>query len=47
MDFTQRFELPEAVRRERRRFFFRCSSLGNFTPDEAQQFLRKRGVGRR
>jgi dimethylhistidine N-methyltransferase len=40
MDFTQRFELPEAVRRERRRFFYPGSSLGNFTPDEAQQFLR-------
>jgi len=31
---------PEAVRRERRRFFYPGSSLGNFTPDEAQQFLR-------
>jgi dimethylhistidine N-methyltransferase len=40
MDFTQRFELPQAVRRERRRFFYPGSSLGNFTPDDAQQFLR-------
>lgn len=40
MDFTQRFELPEAVRRERRRFFYPGSSLGNFTPDQATQFLR-------
>src|SRR5882672_6300167 len=40
MDFTQSFQLPEAVRRERRRFFYPGSSLGNFTPEEAQQFLR-------
>jgi dimethylhistidine N-methyltransferase len=40
MDFTQRFELPSAVRRERRRFFYPGSSIGNFTPEEAQQFLR-------
>ncbi|HUL65865.1 MAG TPA: L-histidine N(alpha)-methyltransferase [Burkholderiaceae bacterium] len=40
MDFTQRFELPAAVRRERRRFFYPGSSIGNFTPEEAQQFLR-------
>jgi dimethylhistidine N-methyltransferase len=39
MDFTQRFELPAAVRREKRRFFYPGSSLGNFTPDEAQAFL--------
>jgi L-histidine Nalpha-methyltransferase len=40
MDFMQRFELPAAVRREKRRFFYPGSSLGNFTPDEARQFLR-------
>jgi len=40
MDFTQRFELPAAVRRDRRRFFYPGSSIGNFTPEEAQQFLR-------
>ena len=40
MDFTQSFQLPEAVRRERRRFFYPGSSLGNFTPEAAQQFLR-------
>ena len=46
MDFTQRFELPSAVKRERRRFFYPGSSLGNFTPDEAEQFLRNvRGAG--
>ena len=39
MDFTRRFELPEAVQRERRRFFYPGSSIGNFTPDEARQFL--------
>jgi len=39
MDFTQRFELPAAVRRERRRFFYPGSSIGNFTPEEAYRFL--------
>lgn len=40
MDFTRRFELPDVVQRERRRFFYPGSSIGNFTPDEARTFLR-------
>jgi dimethylhistidine N-methyltransferase len=40
MDFTRRFTLPEAVQRERRRFFYPGSSIGNFTPEAAGQFLR-------
>jgi len=40
MDFTKRFALPETVQRERRRFFYPGSSIGNFTPEEAQEFLR-------
>jgi dimethylhistidine N-methyltransferase len=40
MDFTQRFELPAGVQRERRRFFYPGSSIGNFTPADAEQFLR-------
>lgn len=40
MDFTRRFELPEAVQGERRRFFYPGSSIGNFTPEDARRFLR-------
>ncbi len=40
MDFTRRFDLPGEVHRERRRFFYPGSSIGNFTPDEAREFLR-------
>jgi dimethylhistidine N-methyltransferase len=39
MDFSQRFELPPQVRQERRLFFYPGSSIGNFSPDEAQAFL--------
>lgn len=39
MDFSSRFELPSQVRSERRLFFYPGSSIGNFTPDEAQAFL--------
>jgi len=41
MDFSSRFELPEQVRAGRRLFFYPGSSIGNFTPDEAQAFLRR------
>jgi len=41
MDFSQRFSLPEQVRKERRLFFYPGSSIGNFTPDEAHAFLRR------
>ncbi len=39
MDFSSRFELPGLVRAERRLFFYPGSSLGNFTPEDAQAFL--------
>jgi dimethylhistidine N-methyltransferase len=39
MDFTRRVELPDAVRPARRLFFYPGSSIGNFTPAEAVQFL--------
>ena len=41
MDFSSRFELPPQVRAERRLFFYPGSSIGNFTPAEAQGFLRR------
>jgi len=41
MDFSQQFALPASVRAERRLFFYPGSSLGNFTPDEAHDFLRR------
>lgn len=41
MDFSTRFELPPSVAAERRLFFYPGSSLGNFTPEEAQGFLRR------
>jgi len=39
LDFTAEVWLPEAVRPERRVFFYPGSSIGNFTPDEAVGFL--------
>lgn len=39
MDFSAALELPEQVRKERRLFFYPGSSLGNFTPSEARDFL--------
>lgn len=41
MDFSSRFELPPQVHGARRLFFYPGSSIGNFTPDEAQGFLRR------
>ena len=41
MDFSQQFELPARVTAARRLFFYPGSSIGNFTPDEAQAFLRR------
>lgn len=41
VDFSQPFELPENVRGERRLFFYPGSSIGNFTPGEAVEFLRR------
>ncbi|HEX7647405.1 MAG TPA: L-histidine N(alpha)-methyltransferase [Noviherbaspirillum sp.] len=39
MDFSASLHLPDAVRSERRLFFYPGSSIGNFTPDEAAVFL--------
>lgn len=39
MDFSTEFALPAQVRAERRLFFYPGSSIGNFTPEEAQDFL--------
>jgi dimethylhistidine N-methyltransferase len=41
MDFSQQFELPARVTAARRLFFYPGSSIGNFTPDEAQAFLQR------
>jgi dimethylhistidine N-methyltransferase len=39
MDFSSTLDLPDAVRREKRLFFYPGSSIGNFTPDEAVALL--------
>lgn len=39
MDFSARLVLPEEVQSHDRVFFYPGSSLGNFSPDEALQFL--------
>ena len=41
MDFSAALELPPAVSRARRLFFYPGSSIGNFAPDEALAFLRR------
>ena len=38
-DFTRALVLPEAVRHERRLVFYPGSSIGNFSPPQAAQFL--------
>jgi len=38
-DLTRPLELPARIARERRLFFYPGSSIGNFTPDEAQRLL--------
>ncbi|MES3024764.1 MAG: L-histidine N(alpha)-methyltransferase [Pseudomonadota bacterium] len=40
-DFSSGLELPPVVRKERRLFFYPGSSIGNFTPEQAVQFLRR------
>ncbi|MEO7494078.1 MAG: L-histidine N(alpha)-methyltransferase [Massilia sp.] len=40
-DFSRSFELPGEVSPERRLFFYPGSSIGNFTPDEACDFLKR------
>jgi dimethylhistidine N-methyltransferase len=39
MDFSTALDLPEEVNRERRLFFYPGSSIGNFTPAQASEFL--------
>ena len=39
MDFSARLQLPDAVRCENRLFFYPGSSIGNFTPEQALNFL--------
>jgi dimethylhistidine N-methyltransferase len=41
MDFSEGLHLPALVRHERRLFFYPGSSLGNFTPLQALQFLQR------
>lgn len=40
-DFSAKLDLPSAVRREKRLFFYPGSSIGNFAPAEAVAFLRR------
>jgi dimethylhistidine N-methyltransferase len=40
-DFASRLELPDSIPRERRLFFYPGSSIGNFTPLDAGNFLRQ------
>lgn len=47
MDFSASLELPVTVNRERRLFFYPGSSLGNFDPAQALQFLRRMRHGLR
>ena len=39
IDFSAGLRLPGAVRRDNRLFFYPGSSIGNFTPEDARQFL--------
>ncbi len=41
MDFSSSLDLPDAVGRDRRLFFFPGSSIGNFTPEQAMALLRR------
>lgn len=41
LDFSEALDLPDAVRREHRLFFYPGSSIGNFTPQQALAFLRR------
>ena len=40
-DFASQLELPDSIPRERRMFFYPGSSIGNFTPLDAGNFLRQ------
>ena len=39
LDFSERLDLPEVVRAEKRLFFYPGSSIGNYTPEQARAFL--------
>jgi dimethylhistidine N-methyltransferase len=41
LDFSASLELPDNVRQQKRLFFYPGSSIGNFTPDQARNFLRR------
>jgi dimethylhistidine N-methyltransferase len=41
MDFSSGLTLPDAVRTDKRLFFYPGSSIGNFTPDESLAFLER------
>lgn len=41
LDFSESLDLPSRVRREKRLFFYPGSSIGNFTPTQAKDFLRR------
>ena len=41
LDFSSSLQLPASIGRDHRLFFYPGSSLGNFHPDEALQFLRR------
>ncbi len=41
MDFSASLDLPDAVRHERRLFFYPGSSIGNFAPEQAATLLRR------
>lgn len=41
LDFSVTLELPQRVRHEKRLFFYPGSSIGNFTPQKALEFLRR------
>lgn len=41
LDLSGPLHLPDTVRPERRLFFYPGSSVGNFTPDEARDFLQR------
>lgn len=41
MDFSSSLDLPDAVSRRRRLFFYPGSSIGNYTPAEALAYLRR------
>ncbi|MYM68072.1 L-histidine N(alpha)-methyltransferase [Pseudoduganella sp. FT55W] len=40
LDFSHGFQLPDSVRAGRRVFFYPGSSIGNFSPEQAVEFLR-------